>query len=100
MRFAPLPHADAWTHLGLRAGFEVLFTSGDEAGHRLVGATTARADEAFWSVGHDLEVDGAWRTRRAWVTTLGREGTASVTLERLEQTCTLTRAGTGGATFR
>src|SRR4051794_17129167 len=82
MRFAPLPAAAAWTHLGVRAGFEVLFASRDEAGRRLVGATTAREGEAFWSVGHDLELDAAWRTRRARVTSLGRAGTARVTLER------------------
>ena len=82
MRFAPLPAAAAWTHLGVRAGFEVLFASGREAGPRLVGATTAREDDAFWSVGHDLELDTAWRTRRARVASLGRGGTASVTLAR------------------
>jgi hypothetical protein len=85
MRLDPMPGVSAWTHGGVRAGFEVLFVEPMADGHLLRGHTTAVEGPEAWSVGYRIEVDGQWRTRRAEVQGTSAGGTARTTLERSGQ---------------
>jgi hypothetical protein len=74
----------AWTHNGVRAGFEVLFAEAIEHGHVLRGHTTAVEGPEAWSVGYRIEVDPQWCTRRAEVRSVSAAGTVRTTIERIE----------------
>lgn len=83
MRLSPLPSAASWKHLGARSGFELtFFREGLDAGHRLIGHTTANEESALWSVGYDILLDAGWRTVAVHATTLGPKGARAVTLSR------------------
>ena len=68
MTFAPLPATACWQHRGARSGFEVAFFQARPGGWRLDGTTTAVEDAQTWIVGYRIELDAAWRTRRARIT--------------------------------
>ena len=62
MKLAPPPVSASWNHRGARVGFEVVFLSDRNGGHRLAGHTTASESAALWSVGYRVTVDPSWRT--------------------------------------
>jgi hypothetical protein len=66
--FAPLPATACWQHRGARSGFEVAYFEPLPEGWRLDGTTAATEDAQTWIVSYRIEVDGAWRTRRARIT--------------------------------
>jgi hypothetical protein len=72
----PLPAQAAWRHLDARTGTEVLLC----APGLLRGHCTAVEDGVPWSVGYTVEVNPAWRTVRATVTSL----TGSTVLELVD----------------
>jgi len=78
MRLDPLPASAAWQHIGTRSGFEVLFTSA----RTLEGHTTAVEQGEIWSVSYRIELDAAWRTRRAEVVGRTSAGPRTTVLER------------------
>jgi hypothetical protein len=86
MRLDPMPLVSAWTHVGVRAGFEVLFTDTIPTGHLLRGHTTAVEGSEAWSVGYRIEVDWHWHTRRADIEGTTSAGTARTSLERIDNT--------------
>jgi len=73
-----LPQSASWTHVGVRAGFEVLFAGAGT----LRGHTTGREGTSSWSVGYDITVDGNWRTRAVEATNLTELGARRIHLER------------------
>lgn len=79
-----MPPVSAWTHTGVRAGFEVMFAERTGHGYVLRGHTTAVEDEQAWSVGYRIEVDRHWRTRRAEIEAVTAAGTLRTTLERAD----------------
>ncbi|WP_419707168.1 putative glycolipid-binding domain-containing protein [Promicromonospora sp. NFX87] len=85
MRLDPLPDVSAWTHSGVRAGFEVLFAEPVADGYLLRGHTTAVEGPQAWSVGYRIEVDPQWCTRRAEVRAVSAVGTVRTTLDRTGQ---------------
>jgi hypothetical protein len=78
MQLEPLPAAAAWQHVDARVGFEVLFAMPGE----LAGHTGAVEQGEIWYVGYRIEVDAAWRTRRAEVTAQSAAGRRTTVLER------------------
>jgi uncharacterized protein len=66
--FAPLPVSACWQHRGVRSGFEVAYFEADYWGHRFDGTTAAIEDAQSWIVSYSIELDAAWRTRRARIT--------------------------------
>lgn len=84
MELQPLPRVSAWTHLGVRAGFEVLFAESADGGHVLRGHTTAVEGAEAWSIGYRIEVDPLWHTRRAEIAGLTAAGTVRTTLDRID----------------
>lgn len=85
MRLRPVPPVSAWTHSGVRAGFEVLFAGPTADGHVLRGHTTAVEGPEAWSVGYRIEVDRHWRTRRAEIEATTAAGTRRTVLERVDE---------------
>lgn len=86
MRFRPMPAVSAWTHTGVRAGFEVLFVRPTADGLVLRGHTTAAEGAEAWSVGYRIDVDHRWRTREVRIEALTAAETLRVTLERADLT--------------
>ncbi|MFJ3404534.1 putative glycolipid-binding domain-containing protein [Promicromonospora sp. NPDC090134] len=84
MGFRPMPPVSAWTHTGVRAGFEVLFAGPTADGLVLRGHTTAAEGAEAWSVGYRIDVDHRWRTREVRVEALTAAETLRVTLERVD----------------
>ncbi|WP_274996808.1 putative glycolipid-binding domain-containing protein [Promicromonospora iranensis] len=80
-----MPDVSAWTHRGVRAGFEVLFVEPVPDGHVLRGHTTAVEGPEAWSVGYRIEVDRQWRTRRAEVQGSSARRVVRTTLERADR---------------
>ncbi|MBE1876192.1 putative glycolipid-binding domain-containing protein [Myceligenerans sp. TRM 65318] len=80
-----MPLVSAWTHSGVRAGFEVLFAETVPAGYLLRGHTTAVEGPEAWSVGYRIEADGHWHTRRAEIERMTPTGSARTTLERIDR---------------
>ena len=80
VNLAPLARSAAWTHVGVRTGFEVLFVDELDLGHRLRGHTTAREMLFSWSVAYQVELDSDWRTRSVWATNSTVEGERDVSL--------------------
>jgi uncharacterized protein len=60
----------AFRHHSSREGFEVVFIHG----RRFEGQTTGIADGRPWALRYAIEVDEAWRTRRAEIAGLVLEG--------------------------
>ncbi len=79
-----MPPVSAWTHTGVRAGFEVVFAEQTFRGHVLRGHTTAVEGEEAWSVGYRIEVDSHWRTRRAEIEAVTAAGALRTVLERAD----------------
>jgi len=78
---APLPAFAAWRHVEAREGFEVVFLDASGEGLLAEGQTTAVEAGTPFAVGYRLELDAAWRTRRARVTAHGPGARRTVTLE-------------------
>ena len=68
MIFAPLPVTACWRHRGARSGFEVAYFEADPGGWRFDGTTAAIEDAQSWIVSYSVELNAAWRTRRARIT--------------------------------
>ena len=68
MIFAPLPVTACWQHRGARSGFEVAYFEAGPEGWRFDGTTAAIEDAQSWIVSYSIELDAAWRTRRARIT--------------------------------
>lgn len=82
MTFTTPPRFAAWRHRDAREGFEVsFFHRTADGGHRIEGHTTAVEAGEAWSVKYRIELDGAWRTRRARAWGLSSSGPREVTLE-------------------
>jgi uncharacterized protein len=79
-----MPPVSAWTHTGLRAGFEAMFAERTDHGHVLRGHTTAVEGEQAWSVGYRIHVDRHWCTRRAEIEAVTATGTFRTVLERAD----------------
>jgi predicted enzyme related to lactoylglutathione lyase len=75
MPFLDPPSYAAWQHRNARNGFEVVFLSGDEAGHRFAGTTAAVEGGEPWVVHYEIRLGPDWRTRSAYVT--GHSGAAA-----------------------
>lgn len=93
MRLRPVPPVSAWTHTGVRAGFEVLFAGPTADGLVLRGHTTAVEDGEAWAVGYRIDVDHRWRTREARIEAVTAAGTVRLTLERTDLTAAASTAG-------
>lgn len=75
---AGLPAAAAWRHRDARDGFEAAFFTLADAGIRIAGTTSAVEGGQAFSVEYDIELDGAWRTRRAQVRGRSARGDAAI----------------------
>lgn len=67
MPFRPLPPTAGWQHRDARSGFEVAYFQAVDAGWVIDGTTAAVEDGRTWIVTYRVELDSAWRTRRARV---------------------------------
>jgi hypothetical protein len=82
MPFLTLPAAAAWRHLEAREGFEAAFFRPLPAGGWEAEGTTAAAEDGrAWVVSYAIQLDAAWRTRRARVATRTAAGTRETALE-------------------
>ncbi len=81
MPFASLPSTAAWQHRQGREGFEVAFFQVLDDGCRVIGSTAAAEAGSTWVVEYEIELDGRWRTRRAWITGRSVLGVSRVVLE-------------------
>ena len=72
----------AWRHLDAREGFEVVFPSTEEGGHRFDGHSTGVEEGQAWGVRYSVLLDGDWRTRRAHIVSRSAMGTRELELER------------------
>jgi uncharacterized protein len=79
--FDQLPPTAAWRHVDARDGFEVVFLQTGDGGYRFDGCTTAVEDGQAWVVRYEIVVDGAWRTRAAYVRGRLATGEREVRLE-------------------
>jgi uncharacterized protein len=77
-----LPASAAWRHVGLRAGFEVLFLRTEADGYRFEGHSTAVEDDVAWSVRYAIAVDASWATRTVDVSSRSAAGERQVRIER------------------
>ena len=74
--------AAAWRHRDAADGFEVLFLEASpDGGRRLTGHVAAVEDGVARAVRYEIEVDAAWRTRRARIRTRTLHATADITVE-------------------
>jgi hypothetical protein len=67
--FDELPQSGAWTHMGARHGFEVVFIRSTTRRWEFDGHTTAVEEGRPFSVHYRVTVDRHWRTRSARVST-------------------------------
>ena len=74
-----LPKSACWLHEGLRSGFEVAHFTPHADGLRIDGTTVGLQDGLAFVVSYKVNVDEAWRTRQALVSTR----TSSGSIERL-----------------
>ena len=65
MPFDAPPSEIAYRHRDARQGFEVAFPAAAGDGYRIAGSTAAVEDGVAWAVEYEIELDGAWVTRRA-----------------------------------
>ena len=80
-RFDELPPVAAWRHRDARSGFEVVFLSQDAGGVRVEGQSTAVEEGEAWQSRYVIELDDAFRTRRAHVHARTLAGAHERTLE-------------------
>ena len=74
--------AAAWRHRDAADGFEVLFLEASpDGGRRLTGHVAAVEDGVARAVRYEIEVDAAWRTRRARIRTRTLRATTEITVE-------------------
>ena len=74
--------AAAWCHRDAADGFEVVFLdAGPDGGRRLTGHVAAVEDGVARAVRYEIEVDAAWRTRRARIRTRTLRATTDITVE-------------------
>ena len=74
--------AAAWRHRDAADGFEVLFLEASpDGGRRLTGHVAAVEDGVARAVRYEIEVDAAWRTRRARIRTRTLRATTDITVE-------------------
>lgn len=66
--FSNLPAAAAWWHGNTRVGFEAVNFERGREGWVALGSTTATEAGSPWWVAYEIELDGAFVTRRATVT--------------------------------
>jgi hypothetical protein len=79
--FDPPPASAAWSHRGVRSGFEVAYFEFLPAGWMLTGCTTAVELGQPWIVDYEVSVDAAWVTRSARVRSRSRHGARTVDLK-------------------
>jgi len=80
--------AAAWRHRDAADGFEVLFLdAGPDGGRRLTGHVAAVEDGVARAVRYEIEVDAAWRTRRARIRTRTLRATTDITVEADGEGC-------------
>jgi hypothetical protein len=75
------PGAACWQHRAARSGFEVAYFTAAERGWRIDGTTTAIEDAQSWIVTYQIDVDAAWATRGARITSRTSEGPRETRLE-------------------
>jgi len=77
-----LPPFAAWRHVEARDGFEVVYPEArPDGGVRFTGATTAVEDGLPFAFAYAIDLDAAWRTRGAQLTTRTRDGVTELRLE-------------------
>ncbi|MDR2988141.1 MAG: putative glycolipid-binding domain-containing protein [Nocardiopsaceae bacterium] len=81
MPFRAPPAAACWQHREARAGFEVAYFQELEDGWRIDGTTAAIEDTQPWVVTYSIDLDSAWATRRARITTRTGRGPHQTLLE-------------------
>lgn len=81
MSTALLPAAAAWSHQGLRSGFETLFLHRRRDGLVLEGCTVAVEDGSPWTVRYEIVVDNDWVTRSATISSLTGDGIRTTALQ-------------------
>src|SRR4051812_38391733 len=74
MTFRVPPGSAAWQHQTARTGFEVVFLRAARDALYCEGCTTAVEEGEAWFVEYEIELDGKWRTRRAYVRGRSRSG--------------------------
>jgi hypothetical protein len=77
----PPPTTAAWRHAGARVGFEVAYLRTHGTGWRLEGCTTAVEAGETWVVEYLVEVDAAWTTHHARITSRCTSGLFHVEVE-------------------
>ncbi|MEU8205442.1 putative glycolipid-binding domain-containing protein [Streptosporangium sp. NPDC049046] len=81
MTFTTPPRSAAWRHLDARDGFEVAYFQPSDDGLRVEGCTTAVEDGQTWIVGYTIDLDAAWTTRSARITSRSASGARQTVLE-------------------
>lgn len=81
MSFLPPPETACWQHREARAGFEVAYFHPVGDGWRIDGTTAAIEDAQTWVVTYGIELDAAWATRSAHITTRTTRGQHQTRLE-------------------
>jgi uncharacterized protein len=79
--FRPPPATACWQHLEARAGFEVAYFQTAADGWRIEGSTAAIEDAQTWVVTYSIQLDSAWATRSASVTSRTTRGLHQIQLE-------------------
>ncbi len=77
-----LPVSAAWRHLDAREGFEAVFPSSEGDEPRFDGHVTAVEEGQAWAVSYSIELDDAWRSRRARIVSRSAMGTRELELGR------------------
>jgi len=67
---APLPARAAWRHHTAREATEIVTTRSLTDGWSLSGVVTGVEEGHAWALSYEIEVDGSWRTRSAWIGSL------------------------------
>ena len=83
MKLNDLPRLATWQHIGVRAGYEVLFADTMARGYRLRGSTTALEGRSAWSVGYRISLDPRWHTRQVAAVASTIAGERRVSIRRL-----------------
>jgi uncharacterized protein len=79
--FDALPASAAWSHQGLRSGFEVTYVESFRDGWLLTGCTAAVEVGQPWIVDYEISVDADWVTRTARVRSRSRHAARTVSLK-------------------
>jgi uncharacterized protein len=81
MSFRHPPASACWQHRGARSGFEVAYFQALGDGWHIDGTTTAIEDSQMWIVSYSIQVDAAWSTRNARISSRTADGTRQALLE-------------------